>query len=52
MPFWLILFISEMFEMRMDDTRNPTPSNRYLKKKEKKKNQQENDKWLLNKALF
>jgi len=22
-----------MFEMRMDDTRNPTPSNRYLNKK-------------------
>ena len=30
MPFWLILLISEIFETRIDETRKPTPSNKYL----------------------
>ena len=33
MPFWLILLISEIFETRIDETRKPTPSNKYLKTK-------------------
>ena len=33
MPFWFALLISERFETRMEETRKPTPSNRYLRKK-------------------